>query len=337
MSTIADVAERAGVSKATASRALSGRGYVAEATRRRVERAAAELSYSAQSSAMSLATGRTRTIGVIVPTLERWYFAEVIAGVQEALLAEDLDLALYAMGEGSRTRERVFERILPRKRFDGLVAVGIQPHARELDRLVALRTPLVCIGPYTEHVDSLAIDDVGVARIATEHLLELGHRDIAFIGGADAAAEQVPLGDRLRVRGYHEAMTAAGLAASARTAHSPSTLSEGYAAAAELLSDRRGRPTAVVCVCDETAIGAIIAARRLGIAVPADLSVIGVDDHRDAEMFALTTIRQTPRRQGADAVALLLDRLEHPDRPVRHREAASALTVRNSTTAPRDD
>src|SRR5690606_19563436 len=89
MATIADVAERAGVSKAAASRALSRRGPVADETRRRVEQAAAELSYSAQSSATSLATGRTRTIGVVVPGLERWYFAEVLAGVQEALLAED--------------------------------------------------------------------------------------------------------------------------------------------------------------------------------------------------------------------------------------------------------
>lgn len=337
MATIADVAARAGVSKATASRALSGRGPVAEETRRRVEQAAAELSYSAQSSATSLATGRTRTIGVVVPGLERWYFAEVLAGVQEALLAEDLDLALYATGEASSIRHRLFERILPRKRFDGLVAVGIQPHARELERLVALHTPLVCIGPYAEHVDSISIDDAAVARIATEHLIELGHRDIAFVGGSDAAADHVALGDRLRVQGYRQAMKAAGLAAAVRIAPSASTLSDGYAAAAELLSDRRGRPTAVVCVCDETAIGAIIAARRLGIAVPADLSVIGVDDHRDAEMFTLTTIRQSPRRQGADAIALLLDRLEHPERPVRHLAAASALTVRNSTAVPRDD
>ncbi|HWV48046.1 MAG TPA: substrate-binding domain-containing protein, partial [Microbacterium sp.] len=103
---------------------------------------------------------------------------------------------------------------------------------------------------------------------------------------------------------------------------------------ADLLSDRRSRPTAVVGVCDEAAIGTIIAARRLGISVPSQLSVIGIDDHRDAEMFALTTIRQRPREQGRQAVRLLLARLEDPDAEIQHVAAASALVMRNSTAAP---
>src|SRR5690606_26340705 len=104
MSTIADVAARAGVSKATASRALTGRGYVSEETRRRVADAADELAYVAHSSATSLATGRTGTIAVIVPSIDRWFFAELLAGAQEALLDAGQDLALYSIREGSRTR-----------------------------------------------------------------------------------------------------------------------------------------------------------------------------------------------------------------------------------------
>src|SRR5690606_31735352 len=106
MSTIADVAARAGVSKATASRALSGRGYVSAETRALVSAAASELSYVAHSSATSLATGRTSTIGVILPTVGRWYFSELLSGVQSALLAHDYDLALYGVPEGSPTRDR---------------------------------------------------------------------------------------------------------------------------------------------------------------------------------------------------------------------------------------
>lgn len=330
MSTIADVAARAGVSKATASRALTGRGYVSEETRRRVEEAADELAYVAHSSATSLATGRTGTIAVIVPSIDRWFFAELVAGAQEALLDAGQDLALYSIREGSRTRERVFDQVLPRRRFDGLIAVGIQPSAHEQERLIRLDRPLVCVGPYSEGASGVSIDDAGAARIATEHLLELGHRDIAFIGGS--AHDDLSVGDARRIAGHLEAMEAAGCRA--RMVAADPTMPGGYAAAADLLGDRRSRPTAVVGLCDEAAIGAIIAARRLGIAVPSQLSVIGIDDHRDAEMFALTTIRQRPREQGREAVRLLMQRLQHPDAGIEQVAAASALIMRSSTAAP---
>ncbi|MGG1909523.1 LacI family DNA-binding transcriptional regulator [Microbacterium sp. NRRL B-14842] len=127
MSTIADVAMRAGVSKATASRALSGRGYVSEETRQRVERRRRTSRTSRTSSATSLATGRTGTIGLVMPPVDRWFFAELLAGVQESLLALDYDLSLYGVPERSETRERLFESVLPGRRFDGIIAVGIQP------------------------------------------------------------------------------------------------------------------------------------------------------------------------------------------------------------------
>ncbi|MGW8484673.1 LacI family DNA-binding transcriptional regulator [Microbacterium sp. NPDC055903] len=330
MSTIADVAARAGVSKATASRALSGRGYVSDETRRRVAEAASALAYVAHSSATSLATGRTGTIAVIVPSIDRWFFAELVTGIQDALLDAGQDLALFGMQEGTRIRERVFEEILPRRRFDGVIAVGIQPSAHELERLIVLDRPIVSVGPYAPGASAVSIDDAGAARIATEHLLDLGHTAIAFVGGAEGASASI--GDERRVAGYREAMAAAG--AAPRVCPAPSTMPGGYAAAVELLSDRRSRPTAIVGVCDEAAIGAIIAARRLGIAVPAQLSVIGVDDHRDAEMFSLTTIRQRPRDQGREAVRLLLTQLTDPDARVEHVAAASALVMRSSTAAP---
>ncbi|GAT73876.1 LacI family DNA-binding transcriptional regulator [Microbacterium hydrocarbonoxydans] len=334
MSTIADVAARAGVSKATASRALSGRGYVSEETRSRVAAAAAELAYVAHSSAISLATGRTQTVGVIMPPVDRWFFSELLAGLQESLFALDYELALYGLREGTTTRERLFDKVLPRRRFDGIIAVGLQPSAHELERLRRSERPLVSVGPYSEGSSSVSIDDTAAARIATEHLIELGHTDIAFVGGsADAGA--LSFGDARRVEGYLEALRAADLAARARLVEAAPTMPGGYGAAAELLGDRRGRPTAIVGVCDEAAIGATIAARRLGIAVPTELSVVGIDDHQHAEMFSLTTIRQSPREQGHEAVRLLRERIEHSDAPPEHVVPASALVVRNSTAAPR--
>jgi DNA-binding LacI/PurR family transcriptional regulator len=334
MSTIADVAARAGVSKATASRALSGNGYVSEQTRQRVADAAAELLYVAHSSATSLATGRTQTVGVIMPPVDRWFFSELLAGIQESLFDLDYELALYGIREGTSSRDHLFETVLPRRRFDGIIAVGIQPSAHELERLQRSERPLVSVGPYSEGSSAVSIDDVAAARIATEHLIDLGHTDVAFIGGsADAAA--LSFGDARRVEGYLEALRAAGMAGAERLIEATPTMPGGYDAAVELLGDRRRRPTAVVGVCDEAAIGATIAARRLGISVPAELSVVGIDDHQHAAMFSLTTIRQSPREQGHEAVRLLQERIDRPDSALERVVTASALVVRSSTAPPR--
>lgn len=334
MSTIADVAGRAGVSKATASRALSGRGYVSDETRALVVTAAEELSYVAHSSATSLATGRTQTVGVIVPTLGRWYFSELLTGIQQALLESGYDLALYGVPEGSPAREDVFDAVLPRRRFDGIIATGIQPDTQEMERLLNLGRPVVSVGPYSQGTNAVSIDDAAAARIATEHLIDLGHTAIAFVGGQDAP-EPLGFGDARRLDGYRKAMGAAGLTAHVSVNPSASNMPSGYEAAVDLLGNRRTRPTAVIGVCDEAAIGTIIAARRLGIAVPTELSVVGIDDHQHAEMFALTTIRQQPHEQGLEAVRLLLQQLEHPESDIEHIVAASALVVRNSSAAPR--
>lgn len=332
MSGIADVARLAGVSKATASRALTGRGYVADETRTRVEKAAAELGYVASSNAASLVTGRTQNIGLILPYVNRWFFAEVLEGVQDSLLQQGWDLTLYDARPGTPARTEIFEQFLGRKRFDGLIAVGIEPDDRELEQLVGLGKPVVSIGSYDIDTSAVSMDDADAARRATEHLIELGHRSIAFVGG-DPDGRHTSFGDAQRIEGYLEAMRGAGLDAEARHVPSPVSMPGGYAASVDLLSDSRDRPTAVVGVCDEVAIGTIIAARRLGILVPADLSVVGIDDHEHADMFSLTTLQQKPREQARIAVGLLVAAIESDgELPQRVWEPAR-LIVRSSTAA----
>jgi len=334
MTTIADVAARAGVSKATASRALSGHGYVSPLTRERVERAAQELSYIAHSGATNLATGRMQTVGVIMPSVDRWYFAELLAGLQQALVDAQLDLVLYNAPEGSPARERMLDHALSRRRFDGIIAVCVQPGTDELERLEAAGLPLVTVGPFHERSSAVSIDDPAAARVATEHLIDLGHEDIAFLGGIPEP-DRFGIGDEWRAAGYRAAMGSAGLADRIREVPAASTIPDAFTAAVDLLADRRRRPTAIVAVCDESAIGTIVAARRLGIGVPSELSVVGIDDHRYAEMFALTTIRQNPLAQGAEAVRLLLDRMADPEGAAEHVLAPSSLVVRSSTAGPR--
>lgn len=334
MSTIADVAARAGVSKATASRALSGRGYVSESTRDRVEAAARALSYVAHSSATSLATGRTQTVAVVMPPAGRWFFSELLAGAQDELLKGGYELTLFSVPENSAVRRHVVEEFLPRRRFDGVLCAGMQPDSAEMTHLLRIDRPIVSVGPPSTQISALSIDDVAAARITTEHLIDLGHEEIVFLGGA-AHAESFTLGDARRLEGYRAAMEAAGLSAHSRVVPSADTMPNGYESAVDLLGNRRTRPTAVVGACDEIAIGAIIAARRLGIAVPTELSIVGIDDHQHAEMFALTTIRQQPRAQGREAVRMLLRQLDDLQRQPEHSIAASALVVRNSSAPPR--
>lgn len=334
MSTIADVAARAGVSKATASRALSGGGYVSAETRERVREAARDLHYVAHSSATTLATGRSLSVGVIMPALDRWFFAELLAGIQEGLVRSGQDLVLYGTQEGSDERERLFSDVLPSRRLDGIIAVGIQPSTHELSRLIRVGSPLVGVGAYREQNSSVSIDDEAAARIATEHLIDLGHRDIAFLGGREDAATHA-YGDEQRLRGYRAAMAAASLQAWVRHVPGDSTTPGGYEAGVRMLGDRQSRPTAFVAVCDEAAIGGIIAARRLGLSVPAEVSVVGIDDHAHAEMFSLTTVRQKPRMQGLAAVELLLRRMADPDAPAEQIAVPSELVVRSSTAVPR--
>ncbi|WP_438354919.1 LacI family DNA-binding transcriptional regulator [Microbacterium sp. CJ88] len=329
MSGIADVARRAGVSKATASRALTGHGYVSAETRTRVQDAARALGYVASSNAASLVTGRTRNIGVIMPYLNRWFFAEVLEGIQDALLEHGLDLTLYDARPGTVGRTRIFEDFLARKRFDGLIAVGLEPENRELERLLSIGRPLVSVVGDARDSSAVSIDDDHAARRATEHLIGLGHRRIAFVGG-NVGAHWAEV-DRRRLRGYEAAMTTGGLGDEVRHMSSEVTLPGGYAVSVDLLGDAARRPTGIVGVCDEVAIGAIIAARRLGIQVPGDLSVVGIDDHEFAEMFALTTLAQDPREQGAAAVALLLQHVSDPDSKPVELTLRARLIVRSST------
>jgi DNA-binding LacI/PurR family transcriptional regulator len=331
MAGIADVAARAGVSKATASRALTGSGYVSDATRARVREAADALGYVPSTSAVSLATGRTQNIGVVMPYVNRWFFAEVLEGIQQALLERGLDLTLYDAKPGTRGREKIFDDFLARKRFDGLIAVGLEPQDHELERLMQIGRPIVSVVGTGEEASLIAIDDDYAARRATEHLLGLGHTSIAFLGGGNGIHWAHV--DKKRLDGYCAAMASAGLADRVQHVRSEVSLPGGYQSAVDLLGDARRRPTALVAVCDEVAVGAIIAARRLGIHVPGDLSVVGIDDHEYAEMFSLTTLQQVPREQGAAAVDLLLAHIADPDRPVSSVRMHARLIVRSSTSA----
>jgi DNA-binding LacI/PurR family transcriptional regulator len=330
-STIADVAARAGVSKATASRALSGKGYVAEATRQRVLQAVKEIGFVASPNAASLVTGQTKNVGVVTPFISRWFFGAILEGIEESLLDRGYDMTLCHLHTGSAQRDQVFDFYLARKRFDGVILIGVEPTADETERLLRLGIPLISVGVPVAGIRSLTIDDVGTARLATEHLLGLGHRSIIHIGGVVTGDDDLSV-NGARLTGYRDAMAAAGLTGEARSAQCLMSLPGGYDAGTLALSDSGSRPTAVFAACDEVAIGVLIAARRLGIRVPDDLSVIGIDGHDYADMVSLTTMEQKPQVQGRSAVTDLLSAVGGEPEAVEVVEMPALLVVRASTS-----
>jgi LacI family repressor for deo operon, udp, cdd, tsx, nupC, and nupG len=330
---IADVAALAGVSKATASRALSGKGYVSPETRQRVVQAASTIGYVASPNAASLVTGHTKNVGVVIPYIGRWFFGQILEGIEQQLLARGYDMTLYTLEPFSPARDRVFDFFLARKRFDGVIAVNIQPAGDELERLHRLGIPLVGIGGPLEGIPTIAIDDERVAALATEHLIRLGHQRIAHIGGS--LAEQLDFsvhGERLA--GYRAALADAGLAEADQFVPTQLSVPGGYDAAVQLLSNPANRPTAIFAASDEVAIGTIIAARRMGIAVPTDLSVIGIDGHDYAELFSLTTVEQHPREQGVIAADMILAGIDGGSAEPGVRDLPTRLVMRSSTGRP---
>lgn len=344
MATIQDVADLAGVSTATVSRALAGKPTVSPKTRDRVVRAASELGYVVSASASSLASGRHRNIGVVMPNLGNWFFMSVLNGAQAALTQAGYDTTLYHLEtdphEGypdvdNPRRKRLFEEFLRRNRVDGLIAVSLELDSTELTMLRELGKPMVGLGGPLPDVHTLSIDNREVATLATEHLIGLGHQEIGHIAGSMDFELDFHLPTQ-RQEGYEQALTAAGIDVNPLlTRAADFTMSGGYDAALQLLGDPRIRPTAVFAASDEMAIGTLLAAKDLGLDVPHDLSVIGIDGHDLAEFFGLTTITQFPEVQGRLAATALLHELDGDEHQPGNEELPYELVVRRSTSSAR--
>ena len=303
---IDDVARAAGVSTATVSRALRDLPNVNRATRDRVRTVAAQLGYVASPSAVSLASGRTRTVGLISPWINRWYFANVIEGAERTLRAQGFDVLLYTFDvRRDSARPRVDLDVL-RRRVDGILVVGLPLEQDEVDALLTLGHPLVCIGWGGFGQVTVRLDDRATAREATRYLIGLGHRRIAHITGApdDITPWSPPVG---RAAGWRDALLEAGIEPEPDLeVHGHFDLAGGRASMRTLL-EQAPDVTAVFAASDEMAMGAILALRDAGLRVPQDVSVMGVDGHDMGELVGLTTMAQAADEQGAAAAQLVLD------------------------------
>ena len=305
---IKDVADRAGLSIATVSRALSGKANVSPKSRQLAQAAAEELGFVPSYHASSLASGRNHNVGLVVPSVHRWYFSSVMEGVSVALLDAGYDLTLYNVGFQPERRHSLLNDFLLRKRLDAVIAVALVLSDSEIKQLHAIHRPIVGIGGALEGASSIRIDDARLARMATDHLINLGHTRIAHMTGLAELNQDFKL-PGIRQGGFEEAMKAAGLSVRPEWQLSADFTIQGAYACARRLLGTAERPTAVFAASDEMGIGTILAARDFGLRVPQDLSVIGMDGHELGEVFGLTTIDQDARGQGALAAKLLLERL----------------------------
>ncbi|BDZ42350.1 LacI family transcriptional regulator [Paraoerskovia sediminicola] len=332
MTGIDEVARAAGVSTATVSRALRGLPNVSSRTRDRVLATAQELGYVASPSAASLASGRTRTIGLLTPWVNRWFFANVIDGAERALRQLGYDALLYTFDLlDGEPRRRVDPSVLHR-RVDGIMVVGLPLDDDEVASLAGLGTPLVFVGSGPAGQVTVRLDDDATGRAATEHLIGLGHRVVGHVTGVPdlVSSWSPPVG---REQGYRGALADARLEVGDQLVVNGDFDVEGGRASVRELLRRRPDVTAVFASSDEMAMGAILGARDLGLTVPDDLSVIGVDGHDLGELVGLTTIAQDTLQQGMDAATLLMDMVAGGVAP-SVLTYPTELLVRGSTAPP---
>jgi DNA-binding LacI/PurR family transcriptional regulator len=335
--TIRDVARHAGVSVATTSRVLTGKDVVNPQTRSRILTVMEELGFSPSPAARRLSLGRTLTIGVVVSFLTRPQAAERLRGVDLVLTDSDLDLVIYNV-ETVQKRDHYLGTLAQSQRTDGLLVMSLPPVDAVVPALLRSPVPVVFIDVHTPSVEAMPRvvgDDSAGGALAARHLLDLGHRDIGFIG--DAVAD--PFGftsSRDREAGLTRALADAGVSIPAEwIGHGAHGRYEARDLARRMLSSDH-RPTAIFTASDTQALGVIAAARELGLHVPDDLSVIGYDDIEAADYVGLTTIRQQLLESGRRGAEVLLAQIEDrsEEAPVVH--LAPELMVRETTARPKE-
>jgi len=326
----------AGVSKTAVSFAFNQPARLAPETASRIRTVADSLGYRPHPVARMLTLGRTRTIGILTPqalaiVFENPYFGTFNAGVAAAAENAGYGLTFISPVQGS------LARAIGRATVDGVVAVGLSADHPEVEQIRRAGLPMVLVDSTAlPDQPSIEVDDEGGARQAAEHLIGLGHRAFVILSIAppERAGGEDPDGvPARRLRGYRQALAAAGIAIDDEAILTSDATTAGGAVSFAEAWDAGRRPTAVLAMSDATAVGAMHAARERGLRVPADVSVVGFDDVDLARYAdpALTTIHQPIARKGEQAVHLLLsilggDSAAQPNEPLATRLVARAST-----------
>lgn len=333
MAGIKDIANRTGASIATVSRVVNGSGYVSAATRARIEAAIAETGYRPNAGARLIRTARSRMVGLLLPALDLHFFGILAHEAEQALFAGGYRALICSTAEDP-AREEDYVATLLAQGVDGVLAISVTEESRAFDRILAAGVPVVGIDRTLPGLsaDVVKADHAEGLRIAAEHVLSLGHRRIALVGGPGHSA---PIRERLT--GALAALAAAGVQPVAECI-GPTYSFDGFRDLTGAMLDRGLRPTAILATTDIAAIGAIHACTERGLSVPGDVSVTGFDDLPAARYVVppLTTVAHPCRAIARHAVAVLLARMAGAVPPTPAPEVtALSLVVRGTTAPPR--
>lgn len=332
--TIKDIARLANVSHSTVSRALAGSSLVTPETAKLIRKIADQTGYRPSAAARSLVTSRSATIGVVVTTIADPFAAEVVQGIEDAATEHNYSVIL-ANSNAQPEREVKVVRSFEERRVDGIIVTSSRVGASYAKTLSQTRVPIVLLNNQhpSEFMHSVMIDNFEASRALTEHLLQLGHRRIAYIGDRDGYQS-----DAERAGGYRAALEKAGIKLARRYMAQGDGRPEEGAAAVRALLGQDHPPTAIFCYNDMTALGALAAISERGLTVPDDVSVAGFDDLFVARYATppLTTVRQPMKEMGRMALETLVRLCEGgASQPIV--KVAGELIVRNSTAPPREN
>jgi LacI family transcriptional regulator/LacI family repressor for deo operon, udp, cdd, tsx, nupC, and nupG len=331
---IQDIAEAAGVSHSTVSRALHDSHLISPEVRQRIQELAHEMGYTPNAVAQSLKGRRTNTVGLVVTSISDPFAGRVVRGIEDVAQAANVSVFLSVSNNDPERELEVIETF-HRRRVDGVISATAQIRGPYVERLAQIKMPTVLINQQLaaegERLHCVDADDLGGARQAVDHLLALGHRAVGYIGVSDRLQSS-----QRRLAGYRASLAAAGVVPDdgwiwtvpARPGFHADDVGAGQALLPELL---RAGVTAVFCYNDMIAVGVLLACRELGLSVPDQLSVVGYDDVELARYVTppLTTVHQPKLRLGELAMQMLLDVLE--GRPVANHVLSTELVMRAST------
>ncbi|WP_078409928.1 LacI family DNA-binding transcriptional regulator [Priestia abyssalis] len=332
MTTIKDISKVAGVSVTTVSRALNGYSDVNEETRKKIIEVAKQLNYSPNTLARGLVMKKSQTIGLLVSGMNRESVKDnltfqVLSGINECVSVRDYDLILFNT-DSSRQREKTYTQLCRERKVDGAIIQGIKLDDPYLKEVMESDIPcvLVDIPVETNTVGYVTTDNVLGAKKAVEHLIELGHRNIAMVNGSDQAFVS-----KQRLKGYEKALKENEIKVQRNWIADGEFKEEKAKEAVSSLLSSFPEISAIFCASDLMALGALKACQEKGLAVPNDISIIGYDDILLASYVTppLTTINQDMFEMGYEAADLLINMLEGKAKK-RHRILETQLVQRKS-------
>lgn len=332
--TIKDVARQAGVNPSTVSRVIADNPRISAKTKEKVLKVMEEMDFHPNAIARSLASRSTKTIGAIMPhSTEQFFvnpfFTEVMRGIGVSALKRGYNV-LFSTGSNSEEEYRATSRLVNEKRVDGLILLTSRTEDKTIETLRKNRFPFVVVGkPFNmEDVNWVDNDNQEAGYQATEHLIELGHKRIGFIGGEFT---YVFMGERFK--GYKKALDSYGIKFSKELLSLGEFVEEGGYNASKKLIEQKNRPTAIVVADDLMAFGAMRAIKAQGLSIPDDISIIGFNDTPLASYVdpPLSSMQIFVYDLGYNASETLINQLEEPDGNKKHIIIPTSLKVRRST------